>query len=297
MTNRLSTLLLLIMGFLLLISCSKEESKNETVQEDKSEEIRLISLSGFLTETLFELGMGESIIGRDITSTYPVDKVADIPSLGHVSKLNMEAILSLNPQWVLLESSQLKQAQELEKLEQAGIKILSVPSSHSLGNAYTAASFIADKMDIPQEDLAGMQESIVEDSLALMKKLEEYGEDKPRVLFIYARGAGRLMVGGNNTSASAIIEKAGGVNAIQSFDNFQALTPESLVEASPDVILMFTSGIASLDGKEGLGTIPGVAQTPAYKNDKIVAMDGHYLTAFGPRAGKAALELAEAIHK
>ena len=105
------------------------------------------------------------------------------------------------------------------------------------------------------------------------------------------------MVGGTQTSASAIIEKAGGVNAIQSFDNFQALTPEALLEAAPDVILMFTSGLASLDGKEGLKQIPGMSQTPAFQNDRIVAMDGHYLTAFGPRAGKAAIELAQKIHK
>ena len=75
------------------------------------------------------------------------------------------------------------------------------------------------------------------------------------------------------------------------------MTPESLVEANPDVILMFTSGLASLDGKEGLSQIPGINQTPAYQNDRIVAMDGHYLVSFSSRAGQAALELAQQIHQ
>ena len=134
------------------------------------------------------------------------------------------------------------------------------------------------------------------DSVQLSATLEGFTES-PKVLFIYARGAGRLMVAGANTSAAAIIEKAGGQNAIRSFEGFKTMTPESLIEAVPDVILMFSSGLASLDGKEGLGQIPGISQTPAYKNNRIIAMDGHYLTAFGPRVGQAALELARGIHQ
>ncbi|MEM8886425.1 MAG: ABC transporter substrate-binding protein [Bacteroidota bacterium] len=285
-----------LLSLLVLTSCGDKAISQKEPQLDH-EEKRIVSLSGFLTETLIDLGLGDHIVGRDITSTFPPEKVNEIPSLGHVSQLNMEAVLALNPKTVILEEAQAKQAKELEKLSEAGIEIITVPTSRTFDNAQKASKFISQKIKLDEKALGDLAKGIEKDSLALAEILNGIEDDqKPRVLFIYARGAGRLMVGGSNTSASAIIEKAGGVNAIESFENFQALTPEYLVEASPDVILMFTSGIASLDGKEGLGQIPGVAQTPAYKNDRIVAMDGHYLTAFGSRAAQAAKELALAIH-
>lgn len=105
------------------------------------------------------------------------------------------------------------------------------------------------------------------------------------------------MVGGTTTSANDMIEMVGGQNAITSFEDFAALTPEALLEAAPDVILMFESGLASLDGLEGLGQIPGMAEVPAYKNGRVITMDGHYLLGFGPRAAQAALELATQLHQ
>jgi len=285
-----------LLSFLIFTACGDKAISQKEPQLDH-EEMRIVSLSGFLTETLIDLGLGDQIVGRDVTSTFPPEKVNEIPNLGHISQLNMEAVLALKPKKVILEEAQTKQAKELEKLSAAGIEVITVPTSRTFDNAYRASTYLGEKIEINTEALGKLAKGIEADSLALVEVLAGANPDvKPRVLFIYARGAGRLMVGGTNTSASAIIEKAGGINAIESFENFQALTPEYLVEASPDVILMFTSGIASLDGKEGLGQIPGVAQTAAYKNDRIIAMDGHYLTAFGSRAAQAARELALGIH-
>jgi len=39
--------------------------------------------------------------------------------------------------------------------------------------------------------------------------------------------------------------------------------------------------------------VPGVANTNAGKNKKVISMDGQLLTGFGPRLGKAALELSQ----
>ena len=151
-------------------------------------------------------------------------------------------------------------------------------------------------MEIDDSIINEMEQQIFQDSIQLVDFLK-VKHDQPKVLFIYARGAGKIMVAGKNTAAAAIIEKAGGQNAVQSFDNYQAMTAESLIESAPDVILMFKMGIESLNGKEGLSQIPGIAQTAAFKNDRIIAMDGQYLTSFGPRAGKAVLELAKKIHQ
>ena len=75
----------------------------------------------------------------------------------------------------------------------------------------------------------------------------------------------------------------------------EALSAEGLLQAQPDAILLFESGLQSLGGKEGLMQVEGIAQTPAGRNDRFIAMDGLYLLGFTPRAGEAAFELAEVL--
>ncbi|MEL6867140.1 MAG: ABC transporter substrate-binding protein [Bacteroidota bacterium] len=299
MNNASKFFFCLFLLVLLASSCQQDHSSSSEEQSpttNTSPSARVISLSGFLTEVLMEMGHVDKLVGRDVTSTYPDTLAERLPNLGHVSQLNAEAILELKPDLIFVEEASLGRSEVFKQLENAGITIAAIPTATHLNNAITAAQAINKHLPTQASDIERLAKQIEQDSLKLASKLAS-SEERPKVLFIYARGTSRLMVAGINTSASAIIEKAGGQNAIQSFDDFRPLTAEALVEASPDVILMFTSGLASLDGKEGLSQVVGLDQTPAYKNDRIIAMDGHYLTAFGPRAAKAALELAEGIHK
>lgn len=299
--NRLSKYLQYITVLVLAatISFSCQNSGAETAEhsdhntEQAGESPRIISLSGFLTELLYALDAGDQIVGVDVTSTYP-QEVNQLEKLGHITQLNAEGILSLNPDIVFVQEDQIRQSEALNQLKNASIKIVPVPVSHTLNNSVKAARTIADHIDIDPQVLDNLKTQIANDSLAL----QDYLKDKtthPSVLFIYARGGGNLMVAGNHTSAQAIIELAGGRNAITAFDQFRALTPEALVQASPEIILMFDSGLKILEGKEGLASIPGISQTAAYQNDRILTMNGHYLTSFGPRTGQAALELAQKI--
>src|SRR5690606_33743928 len=104
-----------------------------------------------------------------------------------------------------------------------------------------------------------------------------------------------MMVAGQNTPLDAVINLAGGVNAAQGFEDFKPFTPEALLEANPDAILMFDSGLQSIGGAEVILNIEGVGQTNAGKNKKIIAMDGQYLSGFSPRLGDAVLELNQKL--
>ena len=66
---------------------------------------------------------------------------------------------------------------------------------------------------------------------------------------------------------------------------------KSVVAAQPDVYVLFESGLKSIGGVEGLLKVPDLAQTPAGRNKRVVAMDGLYLSGFGLRCGGAAFDL------
>ena len=101
-----------------------------------------------------------------------------------------------------------------------------------------------------------------------------------------------MMVAGKETPLDRIIALAGAQNAAGSFNDFKPLTPEALVTANPDVILMFEDGLKSMGGIDGLLKVQGITQTTAGKQKKVIVMDGQLLTGFGPRVVQAIKELS-----
>ncbi|MEM9527240.1 MAG: ABC transporter substrate-binding protein, partial [Bacteroidota bacterium] len=89
-----------------LVSCGPAETTpitQESAAEDNQAEERIISLSGSLTELLYDLGYAEQVVGVDVTSVYPPE-VNNVPKLGHVSKLNVEGLLELKPTMVVVDA-------------------------------------------------------------------------------------------------------------------------------------------------------------------------------------------------
>lgn len=275
-------------------SSSDTSSGRTGAPSGESDALRIVSLSGYITEILFDLDLGAQIVGVDVTSTYP-EEVKNIQKLGHVSQLNIEGILGTKPDIIFVQTDQANQSKALDQLKNSNVPVVLIPANFDIKSSVKAAEEIARHVPVNPEALQRLEQQIDRDQ----KNLEAFLQDRgaaPGVLFIYARSGGSPMVAGKGTAAQAIIEEAGGRNAVHSFSQYKALTPESLIGAEPDYILMFDSGLENLDGKEGLASIPGMKQTPAFRHDRIITMDGHYLTSFGPRAARAALDLARKLY-
>ena len=79
-------------------------------------------------------------------------------------------------------------------------------------------------------------------------------------------------------------------------DAFTSLTSEGLIKAKPDVLLMMTDGLASVGGIDGLLKVPGVTETPAGRDRRVIDMDDGELLSFGARTGDVAVALARALY-
>ena len=113
------------------------------------------------------------------------------------------------------------------------------------------------------------------------------------------RGAsGTQLAAGADTGAAVLIEAAGGTNAgaEAGLVGYQPLTPEAVVAANPDVLLLLTAGLESVGGVDGMLQIGALAQTPAGQQRRVVAMDDLYLLGLGPRTPLAIRDLQDAIH-
>lgn len=281
-------LIIVLAAAISFTACKKDtpaETPETTQQEAKSND-KIVSLNGAISETIAALGHGNQIVGKDVTSTFPADLTAK--DLGHVRSMTIEPIMSVSPTLVLASEKDIN-PDLLGKIKESGIKTELIKQEYSVEGAKNLIKKVAEILG--NNDFQKLNDKIDAD-IAQVEPINK----KPKVLFIYARGQ-MLMVAGKNTPMESLISIAGGENAVTEFEDFKPLTPESLIQGNPDVILMFDSGLQSAGGIDAVLKVPGVSQTNAGKNKKIISMDGGLISNFGPRTGEAALQLNKLLIK
>jgi len=270
----------------LLASCGGAAAKKE---ETKKEAMRIVSLGGTLTEIVYDLGEEKQLVAVDVTSTYP-EAASALTNLGHVSGIAAESILGSNPTHVIGFKDEIK-PELVNQLKNAKIEVVLFDHDYSIAGAKKTILEVAKWLD-KKEAGQKLADQIDADVKALVKL-----KSAPAVLFVYARGAGAMMVAGDDTQMEKIIEIAGGKNAVGGFNEFKPLTPEAVIAANPDLLLMFESGSQSLNGEAGMLEIPGLKMTTAGKKKQFLSMDGLLLSGFGPRVGKALITLNKKLQQ
>lgn len=263
-----------------------------TAKSGITDSTNIVSTNGTLSEILVALGFEDQIVGVDVASTYPAS-LQQKPKIGHNRDISAEGVLALNADLAVGVTGMIK-PEVAEQIRAAGTRLLLFDHEYSVDGAKQLIRTVADSLGHPAKGDSVV--NLLETDIALADSIVAQSENTPRVLFIYARGTGTMMVAGQRTQLDNMIKLAGGENAVSGFEDFKPLTAEALVAANPDVILLFDSGLSSLGGIDGLLEVQGINQTNAGKNRNVVEMDGQFLTGFGPRLGKAILELAEKIH-
>jgi len=97
--------------------------------------LRLVSTSPQTTELLFQLGLGNQIVGAAVGSNYPAE-AAQLPTIGLMFSPSTEKTLALQPDWVVLDTHNLNPAYAAS-LEAARIPIF-------VWNTYTPKALLRD---------------------------------------------------------------------------------------------------------------------------------------------------------
>lgn len=242
---------------------------------------RVVAAGGTVTEIVYALGQGHLLVGVDSSSLYP-EAATKLPQVGYVRALSAEGLLSLAPTLVLTTVDAGPPA-VVTQVGSAGVRVETVPGGASWEAAEARITFVAQRLGVADRGRTLVEEFRRERTRA--EALVQARTWSPRVLFIYSRGAGTLMVAGRGTEAQAIVSLAGGTNAITGYEGYRPLTPEALASARPDVVLLTTRGLEALGGVEGLRSVPGFQAGAG--SARVVALDDLLLLGFGPRLPEA----------
>jgi iron complex transport system substrate-binding protein len=265
-------------------------SRVETSESSKY--TKVIALANGSAEIIDSLGLKSILIGRDIASTEPALESIPVVTSGH--QVVAEKIIALNPDLVIIDSS-VGPSQAIASLKSAGIKVAEINEVWSVAGISTKVREVASLLEVVKtgEKLA----SLIDSTVATASR-EVTGA--PRVLFLYLRGGNSIyLVGGLGSGADSLLASIGAIDvgATPGSKPFTPLTAESLISLKPDVILVMSKGLESVGGVSGLIDLPGVAQTPAGQNSRVISVDDSLLLSFGARTPSLLNKLAAALNE
>ncbi len=256
---------------------------------------RIVPLSGDVAEIVWTLGLAANVVGVDVSAVYPAGQWDALPKIGFERQLSAEGILALTPT-VIVGKEQAGPTPVIEQLRGAGVPVVIIPEPQTIEAPVSKIRDVADALGLTAEGeaLATQVQAQIDAAIAFAAT----AESTPVVLFLYVRGGGTQLIGGQGSVADAIIEAAGGADAgvLAGVQGFVPVSAEALATAAPDIIVVPQSGVDSIGGIEALRDIPGVAQTPAAESGAFLVFDDLKLLGMTPRTGDMIRELAVAIH-
>jgi iron complex transport system substrate-binding protein len=255
---------------------------------------RLVSIGGDITEIIYALGEEKRLIARDSTSTYP-EAAKQLPNVGYMRALSPEGILAVNPSAIIAVQGS-GPPETLTVLRSASVPFETVPQSYDRDGILKKIRSVGALLGVADKAEA-LEARVAADLDAAIRVSEGRPENlRKRVLFVLCTQGGKILASGSGTAADGIINLAGALNAVGTFSGYKALTDESIIEATPDVILLMSGGGDHPVTDDQLLAHPALALTPAARNRAIVRMDGLHLLGFGPRTASAVRELNASIY-
>lgn len=294
-------LLLVLFG---LLSCNGKKSEQSqsaetiTVMDDYSREVtlpvdvqRIVSLSPAVTEILFDLGAGDRLVGRTDYCNYP-EQAEQIASIGGISNLNVEAVVSLNPDLVI--SGSMVPEKSVRQLSELGVPVVCVIEKKKYEGLYDNILKVA--------SLVGCQEranELVADLRSQLKGIDTLGKydygigdeiHRPKIYYVVGYGKGGDFTAGGDSYINDIIKFAGGKN-VAGYISGWSFSQEKLMEVNPDYIL-----IRQEDMEDFCRTEP-YSRLMAVRLGRVIPIESGIIDLQVPRNIDAVRLISDAIHK
>lgn len=281
---------------LLLCSCTGERAEGPAAPSGSSPlspAERVICASPGITEIVFALERGETVIGVSDYSIHPPE-VRSLPRIGGLYNPNRERILMLQPGLVITQG---RHNALTRFCRESGIALLSVPMD-TLSDFRKAVLRIGRELEAgePARRLVGR---IMGDLDRVRTATRKYPARRVFLTLGHTPGdLSGLMTTGPGTFLHEIIEIAGGHNIFADAEGlYPQISKEALVMRQPEIILeVFPDGMS--EGNRDLlkADWERLPMLKAVREGRVFFLTEDYLLIPGVRIGRTAGRFAELIH-
>ncbi|MDD2900975.1 MAG: ABC transporter substrate-binding protein [Syntrophales bacterium] len=260
------------------------------IRDDRGKEIslaapprRIVSLYGGLSEILEALGVADRVVAR----IQGDDTLQKIPTVGTHLQPNVEMILALKPDLVV-QGGVSKGMPALRKLEAEKVPV-ALFAPHDFPGLFS----VIRRLGV----ITGRDKAAATINRGMEKRLEEVakrvaGLKPPRVFFEVRYH--NLLAAGRGSLVNDIINRAGGVNIVDSPKKLAPFGLEALIQAQPEVYIIQQGPMNR--SPEDIYTRPYFQELRAVKTKRVLVVAESLFSRPGPRSAEAVEKLARFLH-
>lgn len=234
--------------------------------------MRIVSLCPSLTELVFDLGCGESLVGITDYCIHPADRVGAVEKVGGTKNPLVGRIAELAPDVVLFNQEE-NRREDAEALDAAGVNCLTTFPRDCEGTA-EMVEIIGAALNAPEE-----ASRIAADIRARASRVVAAAQGRTPVTWAYLIWRKPWMSVNADTFTDALLRQAGGVNVFADNETrYPAITIEQLVEANPQRVLLCSEPFPFKEKH-----IDELTEATGFERERFAIVDGEYLSWHGSR--------------
>lgn len=248
---------------------------------------RIISLVPSLTESLFELALGERVIAVTDYCVHPAQKVASLPRIGGTKNPNVKQIIDMKPDLVFANKEE-NRRKDVEALQAAGIPVwITYPRT-----VQDVFNLLWEVMEVCEETSMVPRVRHIEQLYDWVAGISRAKEDEECRVFVPI-WKDPYMSFNTDTYIHDLLRVCGGTNVFAgASDRYPRVTLDAVAAAAPDIVLLPSEpyGFTEQD-------IPvfEAMDIPAAWHKRIRLVDGSLLTWHGTRVAHALSILPELL--
>ncbi|MGV3042981.1 ABC transporter substrate-binding protein [Staphylococcus rostri] len=286
-------IVLLMVMALVLAGCNFQA--NQTGESGKSSgkvPKRIISLMPSNTEILYELGLGDKVIGVSTVDDYPKE-VQDKEQFDSMN-LNKEALIKAQPDLIVAhETQRASQGKVLESLKKSGIKVVYIKDAKSIDQMYETFMQVGEVTGKEQE-----AQALVKETKANIQKVIDGIPNKkanPKV-FMEIASDPEIYTTGKGTFMNDMLRQLKADNVFADQVDWPKVDKEQIIKKNPDVMIA-TSGVTTAQYQQAVSQRGGFDEVTAVKKDQVKALNDDLLSRPGPRLDDGMKKLRDAIYE
>ena len=222
---------------------------------------RIVSLSPAVTESLYLLGMADSVVGVTTFCNRPVEARSKT-KIGTLIEPDVEKIVSLRPDLVIAMS--LTNHKTLKKMRDIGLNVLLLEVPDTFSRLCDVFKSIGDATGRSVK-----ARRIIEEAWATVSDIRKRTGRMPKPRVLVQIGAKPFFVATNDFFINDLIEFSGAVNVFKDARSGNVSREEAVIQ-NPDVIFVVTMGISGENERQAwdrFRTVNAVKQRRIYLID------------------------------
>jgi iron complex transport system substrate-binding protein len=247
---------------------------------------RIVSLAPNLTEIVYAVGAGDSLVGDTDYCDYP-SAAKSVAKIGDTMHPSIERIVALKPQVVLVSTASQLEA-FTKQLDEQHIAVY-VTSPKDLEGVFHSIETLG--------ELFGHADYAKQVALDLRRRgaaVESAVRAEPRLKVFYQVSGEPLYTIGRDAYLTDLISRAGGVSVTADVPGaFPRFSDEAALAARPEAIILPTGGSM---GDANSSVAPALKDSPAMREKRVYKINDDHLSRPGPRLVLGLEAMARALH-